>query len=283
MHKVRPDRPLDSVHLDALRHLNTIFRAQGTDYFIIGATARDILLNHVFGIPPTRVTVDIDFAIALANWDEFRRIRKTLLDSGHFGEPRAGSIHSLVFEQDNAGFGYPIDLIPFGQIEDPPRNIAWPPDQQIIMHVGGYHEAAAAAESVEVAPGDIVKVCSLPGLAILKLLAWTERGLADPGDAQDFYVLLKEYANAGNLDRLYAGDGMALLADTGFDPDLAGARLIGQDCRQLAGRQTLDNLHAILRDAALRDRLILHMGSSRTRPGNDAAIYLDSFERGLIS
>lgn len=133
------------------------------------------------------------------------------------------------------------------------------------------------------APGEIVKVSSLPGLAILKLLAWTERGLGDPGDAQDFYVLLKEYAKAGNLNRLYEGEELAMLAEAEFDPDLAGARLIGRDCQQLASRQTLDELRAILEDPVRRDRLILHMDSSRTRPGIDAAAYLDHFEKGLLS
>lgn len=150
------------------------------------------------------------------------------------------------------------------------------------MNVGGYREAMAAAETVEIAPGETVRVCSLPGLAILKLLAWTERGLVDPGDAQDFLVLLKEYANAGNLNRLYEGDGLALLTDAGFDPDLAGVGLMGQDCRRLASEQTLDELHAILVDPSRRNRLILHMSSNRTRPGADALAYLHSFEKGLF-
>lgn len=283
MLKIPKDRPLGSIQLDAIRHLNAVFDAQGTHYFIIGATARDILLHHVFGIPPTRMTVDIDFALALKSWDEFQRLRQALLDSGCFAEPLGGAIHSLVFEANDIGFGYPVDLIPFGQIENPPGEIAWPPDHQVIMNTGGYREAMEAAVSVEVSPGVIVKVSSLPGLAILKLLAWTERGLSDPRDAQDFYILLKEYANAGNLTRLYEGDGSALLTDASFDPDLAGARLIGQDCRRLATMQTLEKLHAILGDASRRDRLILHMSSSRTRPGNDAPAYLDSFEKGLFA
>jgi predicted nucleotidyltransferase len=278
MLKVRANRPLDSIQLDALRYLNAWFKEQETDYFIIGATARDIVLTHVFGIPPTRVTVDIDFALALTSWDAFQGIRQALLDTGRFGESR-GAIHSLVFEPNDAGFGYPIDLIPFGQIESPAREIAWPPDYQVIMNVGGYREAMAAAETVEVAPGETVKVCSLPGLAIIKLLAWAERGLADPGDARDFQVLLKEYANAGNLNRLYEGDGLALLTDAGFDPDLAGAQLIGQDCRRLASRQTLDDLQAILVDPSRRNRLILHMSSNRTA---NASAYLDNFEKGLF-
>lgn len=128
MLKLRADRPLDSIQIDALRYLDATFKAQGTDYFIIGATARDIVLTHVFGISPTRATVDIDFALALTSWDAFQRIRQALLDTGRFRESLGAAIHSLVFEPNDAGFGYPIDLIPFGQIENPVREIAWPPD-----------------------------------------------------------------------------------------------------------------------------------------------------------
>lgn len=86
-----------------------------------------------------------------------------MLDGGHFQERRGAAIHGLVFEPDARGFGYPIDLIPFGRIEDPPRKIAWPPDQQVIMKVGGYQEAMAAAETVEIAPGETIKVSSRLG------------------------------------------------------------------------------------------------------------------------
>ena len=218
----------------------------------------------------------------VTSWDEFHRIRQILLDSGHFGERHGTAIHSRVFEADERGLGYPVDLIPFGRIEDPPREIAWPPDQHVIMKVGGYQEAMAAAETVEIAPGETVKVSSLPGLAVLKLLAWAERGLSDPRDAQDFHVLLKEYANAGNLDRLYGGDGLAVLADAGFDPDLAGAALLGQDCRRIASTQTLDDLQAVLHQPSLRNRLILHMGSNKAYLGANSKVYLDSFEKGLF-
>ncbi len=144
------------------------------------------------------------------------------------------------------------------------------------MNVGGYQEAMAAAETVEIAPGETVKVSSLPGMAILKLLAWAERRLSNPRDAQDFHFLLKEYANAGNLDRLYDGDGLVLLTDAGFDPDLAGAALLGQDCLRMASTQTLDDLRAILNQSSLRDRLVLHIG------GNNPMAYLDSFAKGLL-
>ncbi len=85
MLKVRDDRPLDVIQLDILRYLNATFQKLGTDYFVIGATARDIMLNHVFGIAPRRATVDIDFAIALTSWDEFQDIRRIWSTAGTSG------------------------------------------------------------------------------------------------------------------------------------------------------------------------------------------------------
>jgi predicted nucleotidyltransferase len=48
------------------------------------------------------------------------------------------------------------------------------------MNVAGYREALAAAPAVEIQPGFVVRVVSLPGLAILKLFAWADRGTEDP-------------------------------------------------------------------------------------------------------
>jgi predicted nucleotidyltransferase len=75
--------------------------------------------------------------------------------------------------------GYPIDLVPFGGVEDPAATIAWPPDRSIVMNVAGYREAFEAAPQVEIDAGLVVRVVSLPGLAILKLFAWADRGAGD--------------------------------------------------------------------------------------------------------
>jgi predicted nucleotidyltransferase len=47
------------------------------------------------------------------------------------------------------------------------------------MNVAGYREAFEAAPQVEIDAGLVVRVVSLPGLAILKLFAWADRGAGD--------------------------------------------------------------------------------------------------------
>ena len=49
----------------------------------------------------------------------------------------------------------------------------------------------------------IVRVASLAGLALLKLVAWSDRGRETNKDAADLYRLFTAYADAGNTDRLY--------------------------------------------------------------------------------
>jgi predicted nucleotidyltransferase len=122
------------------------------------------------------------------------------------------------------------------------------------MNVAGYREALVAAERVELRTGLVVRVASLPSLAILKLLAWNDRGLEDSRDARDFALLLRSYGEAGNEDRLY-GDEISLLEAVGYNIDLAGARLLGKDAARIVAAPTRAQVVALLNDPARRERL----------------------------
>jgi predicted nucleotidyltransferase len=58
-------------------------------------------------------------------------------------------------------------------------------------------------------------VASPPGLTLLKLTAWPDRGREIDKDAVDMYRLLSTYADARNTDRLYDWD-MDLIEALGF-------------------------------------------------------------------
>jgi predicted nucleotidyltransferase len=155
--------------------------------------------------------------------------------------------------------GYPLDLVPFGGVAQNTNEIVWPPDMKVTMNVAGYQEVLRAAEQVEVAPGRIAKVASLAGLAILKLIAWSDRGSSNPKDAHDLYQIIATYADAGNFDRLYDSE-FAILEEAEYDPEIAGACLLGKDTARLAGEATYQQLMAILeRDY---ERLALEMMKS---------------------
>lgn len=279
MHTTRADRPIDPVILEILASVQVVARKLNYSYFLVGATARDMLMSHVFGIESRRATHDVDFAIALEDWDSFHLLRTALMESGDFASAES-KVHLLYYRPGTHGTAYPLDLIPFGGVERDGHQIAWPPDMSVVMNVTAYAEASASALEVDVGNGLIVRVVSIPALAALKLLAWDDRGLRDNKDAQDLFFLLQYYHCAGNQDRLY-GEAEALLAACDFDLPAAGAALLGYDAAVCLGEHSRQSLLAVLADAHKRDRLIVHMTRSTAREPEIAIRLLSEFERGL--
>lgn len=88
--------------------------------------------------------------------------------------------------------GLPIDIIPFGNLADKNGQIQWPPSHDITMSVVGFQEAYDSALTVVLQETQL-KVASLPGIVMLKLMAWDERGEENSKDATDFYSVLSRY------------------------------------------------------------------------------------------
>ena len=167
---------------------------QECPYILVGATARDLLLYHVFEIPAMRATQDVDFAIAVENWEIFQKLRTALLATDHFETGRVE--HRLLFKAPNGKPEIPIDLIPFGGVAED-DTIVWPPERDTVMTVAGFEDALAASVRVQVDPMFSLPVVSLAGLAILKVFAWQDRKTNDK-DALDLHRVIATYADAGN-------------------------------------------------------------------------------------
>ncbi len=282
MLSVPPERHLDPVMLEVLRQVDRVARELALDYFVVGAMARDILLSGVFGLSAGRATRDVDLAVAVKGWPEFEAIKGRLVGTGAFNSDQRVA-QRLYYRGGSAGRGYPLDLIPFGGLEEPGSEIAWPPDRAVVMNVAGYGEAFASAVAVEVEPGFAVRVASLAGLAILKLVAWANRGNTDLRDAIDLATLLRQYGSAGNEDRLY-GTEIGVLEIVNYDLDLAGARLLGMDAGRIAAPSTHGQVLALFGDPACLDRLVLHVSRAlRTAadPVTEAGVLLTQFKAGF--
>lgn len=262
MLKINTARPLDPITLAILQAVKQATQQSGIATAVVGATARDILLTHVFDLPVQRATMDIDFAIALEDWHQFEQLKHRLTSSGDFYADQ--NIQSRLYYSQgmrNTSAGYPIDLLPFGGIEQSDHHIAWPPDLAVMMNVTGYAEVLAASIAVEVAPGKTIHVASLAGLLVLKLFAWIDRGRTNAKDAKDIYQIMRNYARAGNSGRLYHEE-MELLVAAEYDPDLAGIRLLGRDVLKLARSETVIKILGILEDPTLAQRLESNMLSN---------------------
>ena len=101
--------------------------SQGLRLFIVGAQARDLLLQYVYDLPVHRATNDIDFGVIVESWDEFARLRDDLIVDKNF-QPHRTMRQRLVHQS-----GILIDLVPFGDLEEVSGQISWPPDFSIVM------------------------------------------------------------------------------------------------------------------------------------------------------
>lgn len=254
---VKPNRPVDPIILAILREVDHLTGELALPYFVAGATARDILLTNVYGMNTGRATRDVDFAVAVESWQQFEAIKARLTADGRFNASK-NTLQRLYYRISAEGPGYPLDIIPFRGVEQPRNTVAWPPEMKVLINVAGYEEALAAAMQVQVDGGLVVQVASLPGLAVLKLFAWLDRGDEDSKDAQDLVTLFRQYTDAGNLDRLY-GDEIGLLEAVDYNLDLAGPRLLGRDVSTIAAPQTLGQLRSLFSEPTIADRLVTHM------------------------
>ncbi|MEJ2765881.1 hypothetical protein VV869_18165 [Photobacterium sp. MCCC 1A19761] len=215
----------------------------GKPYFIAGATARDIVLHGVFGHPPIRATRDIDTAIFVADWEEFEAVKTGLI---HAGLEETRQSHRLREPETNL----PVDIIPFGQLEDAHGHIQWPPGHEVTMSVVGFQEAFDAALTVNFQSHQF-KVASLPGIVLLKLMAWDERGAENSKDATDFYTIMDKYQHIhdGRLWEDYVPG-----EQLDYDVERISAFLLGFDLKDLLSpptRQVLTRIQAAKQDALM--------------------------------
>jgi predicted nucleotidyltransferase len=188
-HSITPSKPVDPSTIRVLRAVDYVASAVNRPFFVAGATARDLMLVNVYGLRPGRATRDIDFGIAVESWDEFQGLKDRMIATGQFaGDSKAQQ--RLVYTDRAAGFSIPVDLIPFRGVASANQMIAWPPSRDVVLNVAGFEEAWASSLPVAFEEGLTVRVASVPGLTLLKLIAWADRGAQNNKDAADLYRLL---------------------------------------------------------------------------------------------
>ena len=252
------NRPELSSLAQVVRALEGVAAPLGCDYFVIGATARDITLHYAYDVNVPRKTEDVDFSVMVSDWDAFTNLRASLIGSGAFAERGEVAIHKL----RHVGTALHIDVVPFGGIERPDRTIAWPPEHAEVFDCFGLREALATSVMAILPGGTSVRVPSVPALATLKLTAWRDRKHTHPGrDAGDLFLYMRHYITCGNLARVASNHG-DILEDPEFDYEPAAARLLGRDIRAMLETEAVEILQGILRPETDIDGAQLLAGQS---------------------
>lgn len=225
---------------DLLKELNDFFDSLGINFYVIGATARDIILSNLHDLVPERKTADLDVAIAISDWNQFESIEKNL--------PRKEGFEKSKEQKQRFIYNgvYVIDIVPFGDVAKEDGNIYWPPDETIAMSVWGFPEMADSTINVEIDGEFSIKIASLPGLFIMKLVAWKDRHLSGSKDAYDMALLLTNYLDI-NTERVVE-EHYDLYDTDEFDQVVAGAQLMAREVKLLIrdNENTLEYLREIL-------------------------------------
>lgn len=232
---------IDSASLALFETLSEVTNSLGIPFFVVGATARDLIFELGYGLPSIRATLDKDFGLRVGSWGEFEKLKESLLTSGQFKQDR--DVQRLSYRGELL-----VDILPFGEIADAKWEIRWPPDGDVVMSMVGFEDAYRAALAVRVRASPLldILVASTAGLTILKLISWADHPQARSRDAGDLAHIFERYLDVGgNYNRLLEAH-MDLVEIEEFDYIRAGARLLGRDIASFGEPETIGRIREIL-------------------------------------
>ena len=153
---------------EMLKDMVPVFAALEIDYYVVGAVARDINLSADSNSGALRKTNDVDLAILVNNDVQFKQLKQELEETGHFSQHPAENI-KLYYKN-----AIEVDLLPFGNIEQEDRNVRLT-DPLFVLNMPGFREIYPSVEYMMVSEDLSVKVCSMEGIILLKLISNDDR------------------------------------------------------------------------------------------------------------
>lgn len=104
--KITSEKIANPLLVKLLRKLTDSFKRMGRDYYVIGATARDIIIRQLINTTSGRRTKDLDIAIAIPDWGVFEEIKERLVADGF---QKSQHLHQRFYYGE-----YELDVVPYG-------------------------------------------------------------------------------------------------------------------------------------------------------------------------
>ena len=202
------------------------FAKFGLDYYLVGAIARDVWISGIHFKIPGRATKDVDFAVLINDKGIYEQLKAYLVKEKGF-QPSAENAFLLIYKER-----IQVDLLPFGAIEDEDRKVTVEGTGYTTVHVPGFAEIySAGLPEMDLEGKHQFKFCTLPGIVILKLLAWDDRPETRQSDILDISDILHHYFSMQDNEiwenhfDLFTGDNTNLLH--------VAARVMGREMRKI--------------------------------------------------
>ncbi len=154
--------------------------------------------------PKFRGTNDADFGVSVRNWEDYKKLYDELIERKFNANPK--------FEHRLCRGATMVDLIPYGSQIAPDGKLTWP-ESGFEMTVTGFDEVCAAARKAGEANDPPLPVITVPGFALLKIIAFFDRkARRDPkhrDDGKDIEYWLRNFASGTEDTRRFDLAGQA--------------------------------------------------------------------------
>ena len=233
------------------------------DFYLIGAVARDVWMNGINNITPRRTTGDIDFAVFISKIGVYENLIEYLIENENF-QPYKGNAYVLIWNNSTE-----VDLLPFGAIEDENAKLSGLGLANINFQ--GFTEVyEIGLPTIDLEGKNQFKFCTLPGIVLLKLIAWDDRPEARRDDIKDICDILNHFFSMyDNEIWEYHSD---LFSEENVDLKHISARVMGREMSKIAKK-----------NEALFERInkILEANTNNIPNSKMAIIMIEYFENTL--
>lgn len=206
------------------RTINNVCEKHGFSYFVVGAFARDIILENIFNEKGGVATKDIDIAILLESWEEYNAFIEDLISNHNFKKGK--NVHEYISDD-----GIITDIVPYGDLENN-RAVIFP-GQSYEINMMGFQEVDSAALNICFDGEILTKVASIESIVILKFFAWNDRKPSRNSEkhVRDINLVIDSYY----LSKIeeFAEEFADILDVENFDERQVGARALGRRMKQL--------------------------------------------------
>ena len=240
------------------------FTKFGIDFYLVGAVARDAWMS-IKEKKARRTTGDIDFAVLISQPGTYEALKEYLIQHEGFF-PSKENPFVLVWQDKTQ-----VDLLPFGAMADEDGAVRVMGAGFASINMPGFGEIYEEGLPELILAGEHrFKFCTLPGLVLLKLIAWDDRPEARRDDIKDisdilnhFFALYDEEIWTSHSD---------LFEDENDDLRHIAARVMGREIRKIAQRN--DQLYQRVLD-------ILNANTADPRTSEIARIMREYFDNTL--
>jgi len=207
------------------------FTKFGIDFYLIGAVARNVWMSGINRIIPRRMTADIDFAVLINDKGLYEQLKEYLINYEEFVLSKE---NAFVLIKD----GIEVDLLPFGAIEDENSRVTVEGNGYTSIQVPGFKEVyASGLPKLELTDGHSFKFSTLPGIVLLKLLAWDDRPEVRRDDVKDISDILNHFFYM--YDHKIWDIHHDLLQDENMNSTHVAARVMGREMRLIVGQNKI--------------------------------------------